>query len=59
MSSHSARHTFATIARNEKMSLSYIQQILRHSSLIITQRYLDSLLNQEISDEMERVFGDI
>lgn len=54
LSSYTARHTWATIARNKNIPLSVISAGMGHTSQITTQIYLASLENSDI-DEANRL----
>ena len=43
ITTYNARHTYATILRDEGMSIEQIQKLLGHSSILMTQIYLGSL----------------
>jgi len=42
ISTYSARHSFATISRNEGAEISYISESLGHSGMAVTENYLKS-----------------
>jgi integrase/recombinase XerD len=52
--SHGLRHTHATELRREKIDPVVIQRQLGHSSLGVTQRYLDHLEPTEVIDTMQQ-----
>jgi integrase len=43
LTTYTARHTFGTFLKRDKVDISYIQAALGHSSPITTEKYLDSL----------------
>lgn len=47
---YSARHSFATILKNSKVSVSFISESLGHSSLATTAAYLDSFETDQIHE---------
>lgn len=51
VTSHVSRHTWATIARNNSVSIAVISDMLGHSNINVIIRYLDSIEN----DLMKRV----
>ena len=52
---YTARHTYATLARNKGVDIATISELLRHSSIKTTQIYLDSLS----SDTLDKANDDI
>lgn len=48
ISTHSFRKAFATLAYNETKDIMFVQQLLNHSSVSITQRYIQ--VNKEKAD---------
>jgi len=50
LSSHVARHSWATLAKKSGIDLSVISESLGHNSVITTQIYLDSLDHDRIDD---------
>jgi site-specific recombinase XerD len=56
ISSHVARHSFADIARKKGISVYDISAMLKHSSIKITQAYLESLDIESMDNAMEKVF---
>ncbi len=54
ITTYNARHTFATILRDEGMSIEKIQKLLGHSSILTTQNYLGSL-STEILDKTKSI----
>lgn len=58
ISTHVARHSFATHAAKSGLTIFQIQQLLGHSDTKTTQAYIDSLLyDDEIDDLAGRVLG--
>nr|WP_319510188.1 tyrosine-type recombinase/integrase [uncultured Draconibacterium sp.] len=57
LTSYSARHSWATIAKNSGTSTEFIKEALGHSSVAVTERYLKSFeksTRQKHSQEMEK-----
>jgi site-specific recombinase XerD len=58
LSFHIARHSFASIAKNEKkLSTEMISELLNHSSLAITKAYLQGFGNEDMDKSLESVTG--
>jgi len=57
ITSHISRHSFADIARKKDISVYDIQKMLGHSSIQITEAYLESLDYDSMDKAMEEVFG--
>ena len=60
LSSHMARHTFATIALNRGVSLAIVAKMLGHSTTKCTEiyaQYLQKTIEREGYDKLEDVFG--
>jgi integrase/recombinase XerD len=55
ISSYTARHSWATIAKNSGTSTEYIKEALGHSSLIVTQRYLKSFEKSTRKEHAEKM----
>jgi integrase/recombinase XerD len=55
ISSYSARHSWATIAKNSGTSTEYIKEMLGHSSLNVTERYLKSFEKATRTDHAEKM----
>ena len=55
MSSHVARHSYATVLKRAGVSTSIISESLGHSSEKITQVYLDSFNNEQINEAMKNL----
>ncbi len=53
---HSARHSFADLARRKGWSVTDIQYALRHSNPAITARYLASLDEERLDERMRILF---
>lgn len=47
ITTYSARHSYATILKNQGVNIAYISESLGHSSLTTTQNYLDSFEKEE------------
>ena len=54
VSSHWARHTGATMLLNSGMSMEIVSKVLGHSSTKITREVYAKLLDETVSDAMER-----
>ncbi len=52
ISTHTARHTFATMALNNGVALHNVSKMLGHSSINMTKRYA-RVLDRSIKKEME------
>ncbi len=57
LTTHVARHTFASIARDKIEDISKIQKFLRHSSLRETQVYLSELTDKSLDESTDEIFG--
>jgi site-specific recombinase XerD len=57
LTTHVARHTFASIARDKIEDISKIQKFLRHSSLRETQIYLGELTDKSLDESTDEIFG--
>ena len=59
LTAHSLRHTDATTALQKGASLRDVQQVLRHTSITVTQVYLHELdrLNNNAEDLNAAAFG--
>lgn len=57
LSSHSMRKTFATLLMNNRVNSKTISKLLGHSSVAITDAYLHSCKNDEISAATSLQFG--
>jgi integrase len=57
LSSHVARHSFSDIARKKGISVYDISAMLKHSSIKVTQSYLNSLDIESMDNAMEQVFS--
>lgn len=55
LTSHVARHSFATIFINRGVSLESIRKMLGHSSISMTQKY-SKVLKDRVKEEMKKVF---
>ena len=56
ITSHVARHSFANLARKKGLSVYEIKELLGHSSISVTQGYLQSLDHESMDKAMESVF---
>ena len=56
ISTHIARHSFADMARKKGMKLYDISKALGHSSLSITERYLENFDDDSLDNAMENLF---
>lgn len=52
-----ARHSFATILKNQDTSVEYISEALGHSSLQTTQNYLDSFEDETVVKTQEKLLN--
>lgn len=57
ISSHIARHSFADMARKKGMKLYDISKVLGHSSLSITERYLENFDDTSLDNAMDEIFN--
>ncbi len=57
LSSHTARHTWATAARRHNVPISVISESMGHSNELVTQIYLASLENSVIDDANRKVLA--
>ena len=58
LSFHISRHSFASIAKNEKgLSTEMISELLNHSNITITKAYLEGFGNNEMDNALESVTG--
>ena len=55
MSSHVARHSFATVLKRSGVNTSIISEAMGHSSERVTQIYLDSFENTQIDEAMSNL----
>lgn len=58
ISFHTSRHSFARWASSNKKSMDFIGKALAHSKRTTTERYLNSLSEYNIDDEMEELAND-
>ena len=58
VSSHTARHTFADLARQKTDNIYNLSKTLGHSSLKVTEAYLASFDQQAVDDTMDSMFDD-
>jgi integrase len=56
LSFHISRHSFADVARTKKMSVYDISKALGHSSIKMTENYLNSLDQNSVDEGMGKVF---
>ena len=58
LSFHVSRHTFASVAKNEKnVSIEMISELLNHSNISITKAYLQGFGNADMDNSLESVTG--
>jgi integrase len=58
LSFHIARHTFSDIARKKNVNLYTVSKALNHSSLKITENYLNSLDTDSVDRELRQALGE-
>ena len=58
ITSHTARHTFADLARQKTDNIYNLSKTLGHSSLKVTEAYLASFDQQAVDDTMDSMFDD-
>jgi site-specific recombinase XerD len=58
VTTHTARHSFADIARQKKINISDLSMTLGHSSIKVTQSYLSSFDNQAVDDTLDKMFNE-
>lgn len=56
ISTHTARHTFADLARQKDINLYNISKALGHSKLNVTENYLASFDDKAVDDTMDELF---
>ena len=56
LTSHVARHSFADMARKKKISVHDISALLKHSSIKVTEGYLESLDFESMDNAMEAAY---
>ena len=54
LSSHIARHTFATIALRQGMRIEFVSKLLGHSSIKITQKY-SKIVNEDLDEAIDKL----
>lgn len=54
---HMARHGFSELARKKGVSVYDISKALGHSSLAITEKYLNSFDEDAMESTMNKIFG--
>ena len=59
LTSHVSRHTISSIMNNDNVNMSFIQKMLGHSSLKITERYLNTLTDKEFETGMNEYMDNI
>ncbi|GAA4299655.1 site-specific integrase [Nibribacter koreensis] len=57
LSTHAARHTFADIARKKIRDAHTIKNLLNHSSIATTERYLSSFDRQDEDEATDSIYG--
>lgn len=58
VSFHTARRSFANVARSKIADISKIQKMLGHSSIKITEIYLDSLTDHSLDVDTDKIYGE-
>ena len=58
LSTHTARHSFADLARTQGWSVYDISKALQHHSIQVTERYLQSFDSKALDSRMEELFGE-
>ena len=53
---YSARHTFATTAMRNNVNINIIKQSLGHKKLSTTENYLDDFTDNEVNNEINKMF---
>lgn len=53
---HISRHSFANYARQKKLHPKLVQEILAHSNLSTTERYMGEFASNEVDDAMQDLF---
>jgi integrase/recombinase XerD len=56
LSTHIARHSFADLARRRGIDIYTVSALLGHSSVTVTQAYVNSLGGEELSRAMDSIF---
>jgi len=57
LSFHSARHTFADLARRKTGDVYAVSKLLRHSKIAITEKYLSAFDTEKEDSAMDDIFG--
>lgn len=57
VSFHIARHSFADYARRSEISVYDISKALGHSDIKVTEKYLETLDSQSLSNSLNKLFG--
>ena len=57
LTTHTARHSFADLARTEGWSIYDISKALQHHSIQVTERYLQSFDSKALDERMGELFG--
>jgi integrase len=57
ITTHTARHTFADIARQKTDNIYNLSKTLGHSSIKVTEAYLASFDQQAVDDTMDSMFN--
>lgn len=58
ISFHTSRHSFAKIAKDKKVDNSHLKNILGHSTLLVTERYMGNFETEETDAVMMKIFDD-
>ena len=56
ITTHTARHSFADIARQKTDNIYNLSKTLGHSSLKVTEAYLSSFDDQAVDDTLDKMF---
>lgn len=59
ISFHVSRHSFAKIAKDNKVDSNHLKNILGHSDIKITETYMGSFATEETDSVMASIFGKI
>jgi integrase len=54
---HTARHTFASIALDKGVGIYEVSNLMRHSSIKITENYIKSLNGDQMANAIDRIYG--
>ena len=59
LTSHVSRHTISSIMNTDNVNITFIQKMLGHSNLKITERYLNTLTDKEFESGMNDYMDNI